>query len=319
MKVPLINIAIITYNHEAFIATCIERVLAQHVNFDYTINIYDDCSTDETGAICKQWAAQYPGLIQYIRHENNIGISANWAFAINNSQAKYFAICEGDDYWIDRNKLQKQIDFLEANPDCSICFHDMLEHNRSKPTLPINSLPYVIGSSKRDIDDLANGNFIMTVTAVFKNHLSGKLPEWYAHTPAQDYAFFMLTAKYGRIGYIPQQMVAYRNDGGAWTTLNESGKIMVFIKCVAKLQGEFVDMPIIRARILGFLLRHHQMILDTGSTESQPYVDQCMTALVDVFQPLLSEYHTMKLQQQNPSVKKLAGNLVETVIHRIKR
>ena len=119
---PLLSIVTITYNHEPYIRKCIEGVLMQQVNFPIEFIIAEDCSTDGTLAICKEYAEKYPDFIKIITSENNVGALQNEVRAINVANGKYLAFCEGDDYWTDPLKLQKQVDFLENNLDYSVCF-----------------------------------------------------------------------------------------------------------------------------------------------------------------------------------------------------
>lgn len=120
---PLLSVVTITYNHEPYIAKCIEGVLMQKVNFPIEFIIAEDCSTDGTRAICEKYATKHPKLIRLITSETNIGYNPNELRAMKAAKGKYIAYCEGDDYWTDPMKLQKQVDFLETNPNYSICFH----------------------------------------------------------------------------------------------------------------------------------------------------------------------------------------------------
>ncbi|NLK92600.1 MAG: glycosyltransferase family 2 protein [Bacteroidales bacterium] len=131
---PLLSIVTITYNHEPFIAKTIEGVLMQQVKFPIELIIAEDCSTDGTRAICQQYAEQYPDLIRLITSESNVGAVANERRAILAARGKYIAFCEGDDYWTDPLKLQKQVDFLESHPDYSVTFHRCKHHNISNNT-----------------------------------------------------------------------------------------------------------------------------------------------------------------------------------------
>lgn len=116
-----LSVFIVTYNQERYIRQCLESVVAQKVNFDYEVIIGDDCSTDGTGAICDELAAKYP-QIQVYHHPKNKGLLGNWEFVMNHCQGDYIAILEGDDYWIDEYKLQTQVDYLDAHPDCAFTF-----------------------------------------------------------------------------------------------------------------------------------------------------------------------------------------------------
>ena len=119
----LLSVVLLTYNHAPYITDCIEGVLAQKVSFPIEVIIAEDCSTDGTRKICEEYARKYPNLIRLIEYGENVGAVANEQRALLAAKGKYIATCEGDDYWTDADKLQKQVDFLESNPDYSVCFH----------------------------------------------------------------------------------------------------------------------------------------------------------------------------------------------------
>lgn len=120
---PLLSVVTITYNHKPYIRKCIEGVLMQKVNFPMEFIIAEDCSTDGTRAICEEYASKYSELIRLIISNTNIGCNPNELRAMTAAKGKYIAYCEGDDFWTDPLKLQKQVDFLESHPEYSVCFH----------------------------------------------------------------------------------------------------------------------------------------------------------------------------------------------------
>lgn len=128
MTNPLVSICCITYNHAQFIRKCLDGFLMQKTDFPIEILIHDDCSTDGTTEIIREYEAKYPDLIFPLYEEENQyqqGKAAEIDFYnYRRARGKYIAYCEGDDYWTDPLKLQKQVDFLEANPEYSVCFHN---------------------------------------------------------------------------------------------------------------------------------------------------------------------------------------------------
>jgi glycosyltransferase involved in cell wall biosynthesis len=122
MDKPLVSVHLLTYNHAQFIRQSIESVVAQETTFPFEIIIGDDHSTDGTSAIVDEYAVKYPDLIKVVRGKKNGGPQPNSIRILENCSGKYMAALEGDDYWIDPYKLQKQADFMEANPEFAICF-----------------------------------------------------------------------------------------------------------------------------------------------------------------------------------------------------
>ena len=122
---PVVSICCITYNHEPYIRDCLEGFVMQQTSFPFEVLIHDDASTDHTADIIREYEAKYPDIIKPIYQTENqyskkIG-SINATFNYPRAQGKYIALCEGDDFWNDENKLQIQYDFMEAHPDYSMC------------------------------------------------------------------------------------------------------------------------------------------------------------------------------------------------------
>lgn len=127
----VVSINTLAYNHEKYIAQCIEGILMQKTNFAFELLIHDDASTDKTADIIREYEKKYPNIVKPIYQIENqwskkIKISSTHQYP--RAKGKYIAFCEGDDYWIDKNKLQIQVDFLENNPEYGMCFHGAIEH-----------------------------------------------------------------------------------------------------------------------------------------------------------------------------------------------
>ena len=124
MDKPLVSICCITYNHEPYIRDCLEGFMMQKTNFPFEVLIHDDASTDHTADIIREYEAKYPDVIKPIyqtENQHSKGVKISIAYNFPRAQGKYIAICEGDDFWCDPQKLQIQFDFMEANPDYSLC------------------------------------------------------------------------------------------------------------------------------------------------------------------------------------------------------
>jgi len=218
---PLVSITCIAYNHEKFIAVAIEGFLIQETNFPFEIIIHDDASTDKTQSIIKKYSDNYPNLIRTILQKENHwlgkGINATTTIVWPSCKGKYIAWCEGDDFWTDPNKLQKQVDFLEVNEDYAICFHRVYELEDEKEPL-VSKLNTSEREETYTIENLAAGNFIHTPSVVFRNGLIKRFPEWFVKAPVGDYPLYLIIAKHGKIKYFPEPMAVYRKHfGGLWS------------------------------------------------------------------------------------------------------
>lgn len=213
------NAVIITYNHRDYIEKAIEGALAQKFSGDYKIIIHDDCSGDGTEKLCRKFRDQNPELIDLYQAPQNKGMIRSWADALQRSTAKYTAICEGDDYWTDPGKLQKQVDFLEANPGYAVCCHRVyIQKDGKKPKLDDQDVYATSTEADYDIEMMAKyGNLIATPSAVYRNRLFSSLPAWFDQSPIGDYVLHMMNAQYGKIKYFPGAMAVYRDHSrGAW-------------------------------------------------------------------------------------------------------
>ncbi len=220
---PLVTVSVTTYNHQHFIKDCLDSILMQKTNFDFEILLGEDSSNDGTRAICIEYAQKYPTKIRLFLHKraNNIKINNaptgrfNFLYNLHAAQGKYTALCDGDDYWTDPLKLQKQVDFLEKNKEFSICGHDIKtidEHNQIiKNTLSANQGTYTDR-------ELAKGNFIPTVSTLFRNEFRTEgIPEYLSEIPTGDWGIHLLNAQRGKIHFIAEAMAAYRvHSGGIW-------------------------------------------------------------------------------------------------------
>lgn len=209
---PLVSVHLLTYNHAKFIAQSIESVVNQQTSFPFEIVIGDDHSTDGTSQIVDQYAAQYPDLIKVVRGKTNGGPQPNSIRILENSQGKYMAALEGDDYWIDPLKLQKQVDFMEQNPDFAICFT-----NTRVEFFENNEEPYLLNSNiEKDVfelkDLIAETEVWFMGTATLFYTMSSIFPvqPWFHKTKSGDIPMIMLAARHGKIKYLPDVTAAYR-------------------------------------------------------------------------------------------------------------
>ncbi|SIQ04464.1 Glycosyl transferase family 2 [Chryseobacterium sp. RU37D] len=234
---PTVSVVMITYGHEDYIEESINGVLSQTFNAEIELIISDDCSPDNTETVIKKIIGNHPNghWIKYIKHTENKGAIPNFVWAISQAKGKYIAICEGDDYWTDHLKLQKQVDFLEEHPEYSLTFHKIKEltTREEKFTYPNPDTEEIY-----TIEDLAKENFIITVSVVFRKNME-VLPDWLKYSPIGDYPLHMLNASFGLIKYFPQEMATYRVGSGMWSTQNKVDQMVNTMYCLRFLLLHF--------------------------------------------------------------------------------
>lgn len=221
---PLLSILCITYNHEKYIADALDSFFSQKIDFPIEIVIGDDCSTDKTVLIAESYLAQHPGLIRLMTSPVNLGVTRNFKRTLQACKGKYIAICEGDDYWCDTNKLQTQIDFLEKYPDYVITYHDafLLTEFKSAPKIQI------INDFRCDAtsDQLIQTRPISTLTACFRNVVRD-IPKELECAPVLDLCLWSLLGEHGKGKHLSSiRPAAYRiHGGGVFSTQQTEGKI----------------------------------------------------------------------------------------------
>jgi glycosyltransferase involved in cell wall biosynthesis len=208
----LVSICCITYNHENYIKDALDGFLMQRTDFEFEILIHDDASTDRTAEIIKEYELKHPDLIKpiyQIENQHSKGVKVG-SFNRDRAKGKYLAICEGDDYWIDPYKLQKQFDYMNANPDCLMCVHASHNVNVGKEIVgeirPYNRNTVI---PPEDII-LTSGNFIPTSSYFYKAEDLRDRPYFCQLSPVGDYALNLLCVSLGSIHYLDEFMSSYR-------------------------------------------------------------------------------------------------------------
>jgi len=215
----LISVYSICYNQERFVAQAMESVIQQQCTYRVEMVISDDCSTDGTAAVIREYAAKYPDIIKPLYQKKNLGYMANCIVTMMACTGKYIAILEGDDYFTDPLKLQKQVDFLEANPDFSLCFSDVVIKDEMGLNLPANKYFPEVTKDVFTTEDfiMMQMNVVPTPTMLFRNLLPRPLPEFYRNALSGDICILILMGDKGKAKRMPEAMAAYRNHSGGVT------------------------------------------------------------------------------------------------------
>lgn len=241
---PLVSVMVITYLHEKYIAKCLDSILNQKVNFDYEIVIGEDCSSDRTRDICIEYAKKNPNKIRlHLRDRKHTSVynddgsfrrSLNSIFTLKSCRGKFIAICEGDDYWTDENKLQEQYDLLENNHNINLCYHAHQEFNET--TKKITNViidckePYKLFTPNEVI--LGGGSMMATCSLFFRSEVVANLPSWFSQVPAGDYFIQILASLNGGAIYINKNYSVYRTgQSSSWSSrIKLADAILVWFK-----------------------------------------------------------------------------------------
>ncbi|MDX1955217.1 MAG: glycosyltransferase [Chitinophagaceae bacterium] len=264
----LVSVCLQTYQQAAFIRQAIDSVLAQETDFPFEILIGEDDSTDGTREICQEYAQRFPGRIRlFLRHEQEKiyinGVKTGRFNFLSNLQAargKYIALLDGDDYWPDTRKLQKQVDALEKDPSLSICFSQVAIEQEGvlRPYKAVRGTKNIFSAT-----DLALNCFIQTCAILFRNPGFTHVPAHFYETPVLDYALYLYLASKGKILYLKEAKAVYRfHAQGFWTLTQKEEqvrKLWLFLdRVIPEYKGPVQDALITqRHRLIRTLVKRH--------------------------------------------------------------
>jgi glycosyltransferase involved in cell wall biosynthesis len=226
-----------TYNHENYIRQCLDGFVDQNTTFLFEVLVHDDASTDDTAKIVKEFEVKYPELFRCVYQTENQFTKKNTLFSILLPMAsgKYIALCEGDDYWTDPFKLQKQVDFLENHPGFSMSCHNIEVTGNAFQASYINNVKEFYTAK-----EIASGEIaISTLSIVFRNY-KFTYPDFLSKTPVGDFPLFLLIAQYGRIKYFPEIMGVRRvHENGLWSAADKSTKLSYLLITLYYMIGNY--------------------------------------------------------------------------------
>ncbi len=241
---PIVSVAVITYNHEKYIAEALDSILMQKVDFKYEIVVGEDYSTDNTRKILLEYVAAYPDKIKPLLHETNTGGLPNFIETLKACKGKYIALLEGDDYWTDPLKLQKQVDFMESHREYNMIFHNAEVQHYTKDGVTIEPFNPENGNRDYSANDILRSWCIPTASVLCRNEKQYRYLEKNLWLPVGDTPYFLKCASLGKLYYMAETMSVYRRVS---TGFMDSGIThtpefrLTFIKYLKTLYNDFSD------------------------------------------------------------------------------
>ena len=220
---PLVSISCITFNHGPYLRQALDSFLMQKTSFPFEIVIHDDCSTDDTVDIIKEYTERYPDIMQPMYEEENqysMGISnISGTYNFPRARGRYIAMCEGDDYWSDADKLQKQFDYMEEHPECALCCHAagvVSEDNAFRTVAELK--PFAASGVVSAENVISKKENIPTASMFFRSEYAKQLPQWYFDCPVGDIPLQLAMLMHGEAYYDDKVMSMYRmGRAGSWS------------------------------------------------------------------------------------------------------
>jgi glycosyltransferase involved in cell wall biosynthesis len=217
---PRVTTIVTCYNHERYIRQAVESAAGQVVQGGHEIVVLDDCSTDNTVSVLRALAFEYPGLVHIRESQVNECSSRQTAVSIRESAADYVAFLDGDDYWTSPHKIQRQIDALDANPDCSMCSHDvwLVYEDGSRPAHVL----YPEKFHRMRLGDLFLGNPIPGCSPLIRRSALAELGPWFETALFGDWPLYLIAGKHGDIEFLSEPLGVYRvHREGMWSRLTD--------------------------------------------------------------------------------------------------
>lgn len=244
MNNPMVSICCVTYNHENYIRQCLDGLVMQQATFEYEILVHEDASTDNTAKILREYEAKYPHLFRCVYQTVN-------QFKIQNTltnilfpmaKGKYIALCEGDDYWTDPYKLQKQVDFLEANPEYVACYHGCKHINEKDEVIKLSRYETYYDQPAEKM--LTAQGAMITHTVVFRNVIKDikEFPEIFKNVPSGDTILYHLLGFRGSGKFLSTiEYSAYRvHNGGIWSSTDDLQRMKNTLSTMSAIKENLV-------------------------------------------------------------------------------
>lgn len=238
-----VSVICTAYNHEKYIRKALDGFVMQETNFQFEVIVHDDASTDNTANIIREYEEKYPNIIKPIYQTENQfsqGVKIAKEFIYPRIKGKYIASCEGDDYWTDKYKLQKQYDYMESHPECAICVHQATVYNCSNgtETLATNQ------ESNKDysVNEIiaGGGSIFATCSAFARDFVHLERPNCFDINGVGDYQLFLFGAMSGKCHYMKDNMATYNcGTEGSWTCRverNREKRIRLYLDIINMLK-----------------------------------------------------------------------------------
>jgi glycosyltransferase involved in cell wall biosynthesis len=225
---PVVSVLVFAYQSVKYIKKCLNSILMQNTGFNIEIIIGEDQSSDGTREVCIEYANKFPDKVRLFLRNRELSIFndekgnyekiLNGAFTRMSARGKYIAYCEGDDYWIDPLKLQKQVDLLEAHPECPMCFHDVLSIWEGKTYRPDYLCPNDLAETVTLEDIVTRLPFIHMTGILVRRHVLDSLPEFINNVWCGDFVLNLWCAHHGSLIYLNEVMSVYRRHSAGMNT-----------------------------------------------------------------------------------------------------
>ena len=261
MKATKVSVCVVTYNHENYIRTCLESIIKQETDFEFEIIVGDDCSTDGTSLIIREFELQYPGRVKYLDHKKNIGASKNYITVHNEAIGEYIAHIDGDDYWA-TNKLNEQVKFMENSKECIAVYSNAIVVAKENKSIGIfnSSINHIFDTNYL----ISRGNFLCHSTLMYRSAIKDKILNISGNFI--DYQIHIKLSENGFLGYINKNLTIYRSDSSSSIFIDNNNYIRkLYLNALLNINKTKVNSSSLHAAFANFLAEamHNELMCGT--------------------------------------------------------
>jgi Glycosyl transferase family 2 len=251
-RAPLVSVVLRTYNHAPFIAQAIESVLIQEAEFPFELVVGEDCSTDGTREVVRSYGESHPDLVRPVLPSRNVGHGEMLRQALAATRGELIAYLDGDDYWTSRRKLAKQVEFLDANPGCHDCFHDV-SLIYDEVGVPSGTVSPQLAEEHFGLEQIVMECFPPAPSMMFRRSVFEELEREAFDSAWLDWILHIRAATHGPLGYIPEALAAYRvHRGGMFSSLDRVSQLEEDTRFYSRLLAQLPEQRELIERCLAF-------------------------------------------------------------------
>ncbi len=234
---PKVSVLVTTYNHERYLEQALESALAQQTTCPFEIVVGEDCSTDGTRAVLERLFDEHPDVIRMVLPRENLGPNQMYVEVMRAARGDYFAILDGDDYWVSVDKLERQARLLDSNDDYQVCFHDVAVVTEGGGAEPRRGMPS-LGRETFDLDDILLGNFVPAASVMHRRVDVDDLPNWFTEFAWIDWLMLVVCAQKGLLQLLPGLEAVYRvHSSGLWAGRDRAAQLEEEVRVYEQLES----------------------------------------------------------------------------------
>lgn len=291
---PRVSVCLITYRHERYIEQAVRSVLEQQISFPLEIVVGEDGSPDATRSALQKLDREFPGRLKLLLRDSNLGMQSNFIATYAECRGEFVALLEGDDYWADPHKLQRQVDALDQHPEWSGCFHQA--EYVDPAGRPLGKRHPAVYRVPVTFDDLCQANWVQTCSLMVRKSAVPQIPEWFRQMAVGDWPLCLLAAMSGPLGMLPEPMACYRvHPGGVWMSQSHRFRVRGFLRAYTTIAEHLP--PEYTLRVVRGLQHYGEQILEDREAVANSLSHRLGRLVVGPLARLHDRWHRLRYER----------------------